>query len=167
MKRNACRPVPTQGILLNQCYECGKEVTDDRETKCNKLVILLESIWAVISVPRYIYNPHSHVTPLECNYSYILRFFLCAQVVPFTFYGGYTSARFAYLPFSSTSTSYLVSQSTVWPVLIVSSWTTELSKRTPIDQATNDAARSCIRPRRHTPSSLRPCSKAPQWRRWW
>src|SRR5947209_20399577 len=70
MKRNACRPVPTQGILLNQCYECEKGVTDDHETKCNKPVILPESIWAVIAIPRYIYHPHSHVTPLECNYSY-------------------------------------------------------------------------------------------------
>jgi hypothetical protein len=79
MQRNACRPVPTQGILLNQCYKCGKEVTDDRETKCNNPVILPESIWAVISIPRYIYNPHSHITPLKYNYNFILRFFLCAQ----------------------------------------------------------------------------------------
>jgi hypothetical protein len=55
MKRNACRPVLTQGILLNQCYERGKEVTDDRETKCNKPAILPESdpyiIHVVISYP--------------------------------------------------------------------------------------------------------------------
>ena len=104
MKRNACRPVPTQGNLPNQCCECGKEVTDDRETECSEPVVLPESIWAVISIPRYIYNPHSHVIPLECNYSYILRFLLCAQVVPFAFCG-YTLARFPYPPFSSTSTS--------------------------------------------------------------
>jgi hypothetical protein len=52
MKRNACRPVPTQGMRQNQCCEYGKEVTDDRETEYNEPVVLPASTWAVISIPR-------------------------------------------------------------------------------------------------------------------